>query len=53
MGEMYVRINGEMVYLWGRSITKAKCWKTTFLSESGKRTYINSTRRITPGDELK
>lgn len=34
LDEMYVRINGEKVYLWQQSTMKAKCWKV----------YVTKTR---------
>jgi hypothetical protein len=35
------------------SMPRSNSRSSTFLSDSGKRTYIITTRRITSGDELK
>ncbi len=37
---------------WQRSMPRSKSRSSTFRSESGNRTYIMTTRRITSGDEL-
>jgi hypothetical protein len=38
---------------WQMSIPRSNSRSSTFRSDSGKRTYIITTRRITSGDELK
>jgi hypothetical protein len=38
---------------WQRSMPRSNSRSSTFRSESGNRTYIMTTSRITSGDELK
>jgi hypothetical protein len=38
---------------WQISMPRSNSRSSTFRSDSGKRTYITTTRRITSGDELK
>ena len=54
----YVRIGPNLFHhsltvSWQMSIPRSNSRSSTFRSDSGKRTYISTTSRITSGDELK
>ena len=47
------RFHHSLTVSWQMSIPRSNNRSSTFRNDSGKRTYISTTSRITSGDELK
>jgi len=46
-------LHHSLTVSWQMSIPRSNSRSSTFRNESGNRTYISTTNRITSGDELK